>query len=320
MLGPLSDAGQIAFGTAPLQAGALLDCACLLAAILYWRRRVPKVLSSIVLFLSGVCPASAQWQRMEMDPKGGLGNSVSNTPQSLQFYLTPSPDRDPSNSLCLGCKIANGRIVSLSDYGVKASKQLIGEECGRNIFQIELSFEVKKGSVADQMRHEWEEEYKKLGQKTSDQSVPPIEWKSVVMQFSKDEYKELYLIIDEGNYVRPLSEARLLTVGGIRILGTNDPVNGNGGQCAEGYWVLDAEGPWLLDFTAVHRDLEKLILPDAIVPQTGCWALSIQNGEVRSPVQLKNAECHACGYIGTAVVSFRIEGHSAVPLSSSFKQ
>ena len=210
--------------------------------------------------------------------------------------------------------------MSLSDYRVKTSKQLIGEDFGRSIFQIELSFEVKKGSVADQMRHEWEEQYKGLGQKTSDQNVLPIEWKSVVMQFSKDEYKELYLIIDEGNYVRPLSEARLLTVGGVRILGTNDPVDGNGGQCTEGYWVLDAEGPWLLDFTAVHQDIERLIPPDAIVPQMDCWALSIEKAEVRSPVQLKNAECHACGYIGTAVVSFRIEGHRAVPLSSSFKQ
>ena len=85
-------------------------------------------------------PPSAQWQRIEMDAKGGLGKSVPTVPHALQFYLTASPDRDPSNSLCLGCKTANGRAVSLNDYAIKTSKQLVGEAFGRAIYQIELSF------------------------------------------------------------------------------------------------------------------------------------------------------------------------------------
>lgn len=255
-----------------------------------------------------------------MDSKGGLGNSVPSPPQPLQFYLAPSPDRDPSNSLCLGCKDKNGQMVSLNDFAVKASKQEIGESFGKKIFQIELSFDVKKGSVVEQMHREWKEEDRREGQNVSFDNLPPVEWKSIVMESSPDMYKELYLIINEGAYDRPLSEARLLTVGGVRLLATNDPVEGNRGLCTEGYWVLQPEGPWLLDFTAVHQEIERLIPRDATAPQTGCWALSIDKAEVRSPIQLKGAECHACGYIGTAVVNFKIDGHRAVPGIASFEQ
>lgn len=264
--------------------------------------------------------ASGQWQRVAMDPKGGLGKSAPSVPHALEFYLTASPDRDPSNSLCLGCKTANGQAVSLNDYAIKTSKQLVGEAFGRAIYQIELSFEVRKGSVVEQMNHEWEEKLKEQGKDVSFQNLPPVEWKSIVMQSSADTYKELYFLIDEETYVQPLSEARLLTVGSARVLATTDPANGNGGQCTEGYWVLEPEGPWLLDFAAVHREIARLIPKDATAPQTGCWALSMEKTEVRSPIQLKNAECHACGYIGTAVVHFKVEAHRAVPVSSSFEQ
>jgi len=100
---------------------------------------------------------------------------------------------------------------------------------------------------------------------------------------------------------------------------TNDPVDGNGGFCMEGYWVLQADGPWLLDFTAVHQEIARVIPRDATAPQTGCWALSIDNAEVRSAIQLKGAECRACGYVGTAFVHFKVKDHRAVPVSSSFE-
>lgn len=279
-----------------------------------------KALWIAVLFFLGAWPASAQWQRIEMDAKGGLGKPVTSIPHPLEFYLTASPDRDPSNGLCLGCKIANGQAVSLNDYSIKTSKQLVGEAFGRAIYQIELSFEVKTGSVVEQMRQEWEEKDKAQGRDVSFQDLPPVQWKSIVMQSSVDAYRELYLLIDEQTYVEPLSNARLLTVGSARILATTDPSAGNGGLCTEGYWVLEPEGPWLLDFTPVHLEIAKLIPPDAIAPQMGCWALSMEEAEVKSLVQLKSAECHACGYVGTAVVHFKVEGHRAVPVSSHFDQ
>jgi hypothetical protein len=231
----------------------------------------------------------------------------------------PSSDRDPSNSLCLGCKVKDGRAVSLSDFDVESSKQLLGESFGKKIFQIELSFAVKKRSVVERLHREWEQENIQEGQNVSFDSLPPAEWKSIVMESSPDMYKELYLIIDEGTYVRPLGEARLLTVGDVRLLAANDPGDGNGGFCTEGYWVLRPDGPWLLDFTAVHQEIDRVIPRDATAPQTGCWALSIDNAEVRSPIQLKGAECRACGYVGTAVVHFKVKDHGAVPVSSSFE-
>ena len=142
-------------------------------------------------------PPSGQWQRIEMDAKGGLGKSVPSVPHALQFYLTASPDRDPSNILCLGCKTANGQAVSLNDYAIKTSKQLVGEAFGRAIYQIELSFEVKKGSVVEQMRHEWEEKYQEEGNGVSFQNLLPVKWKSIVTQSSADTYKELYLLVNE---------------------------------------------------------------------------------------------------------------------------
>jgi hypothetical protein len=153
-------------------------------------------------------PASAQWQRIERDAKGGLGNSIRSAPHPLQFYLTPSPDRDPSNCLCLGCEVKDGQAVSLRDFAVENSKQVLGESFGQKIFQIEFSFDVKKGPAAERLHREWEQEGRRESQNVSFDNLPPVEWKSIVMESSPDMYKEIYLIINEGNYVRPLSEAR----------------------------------------------------------------------------------------------------------------
>ncbi len=56
---------------------------------------VHKTLLSVALLLFAMCPASAQWQRIEMDAKGGVGNSVLSAPHPLPFYLMPSSDSRP---------------------------------------------------------------------------------------------------------------------------------------------------------------------------------------------------------------------------------
>jgi hypothetical protein len=71
--------------------------------------------------------------------------------------------------------------VSLSDFDVESSKQLLGESFGKKIFQIELSFAVKKGSVVERLHREWQQENKQEGQNVSFDSLPPAEWKSIVM-------------------------------------------------------------------------------------------------------------------------------------------
>src|SRR5215469_6975043 len=82
-----------------------------------------RALSNVALLLFGLCSATAQWQRIEIDAKGGLGKSVQCSPHPLQFYLTPSPDQDPSNSLCLGCKVGTGQAISLENFVVHTSSK-----------------------------------------------------------------------------------------------------------------------------------------------------------------------------------------------------
>ena len=162
------------------------------------RMRKPKALVSAVLLLLAACPASAQWERLVGENKGRLLEPPArSTPHALQFYLTPSPDRDPGNSLCLGCKASGGQKVSLRDYEVETSTQVVGEPFGKKILQIELSFHVKKGSVAEQLQREWEEHEPRGGQNLSFSDIPPVQWKSIVMESSADVYNELYFIIDD---------------------------------------------------------------------------------------------------------------------------
>ena len=281
-------------------------------------RSMLKMLVSAVLLLLGICPAQAQWQRIEMDAKGGIATSDRDSPHPMTFYLTPSAERDASGSLCLRCKANNGQQVSLQDYAVETSEHIVGQSFGRTIFEIRLSFHVKGGSVAQQLRREWSEKAG-FAETMSSDDLPMAEWKSIVMQSSADMYRELYLIINEGQYDEPLSKAHLLTVGSDQLLATNDRVSGNGGSCTEGYWVLKPDGPWLLDFSAVHKAIEKMTPSNATAVQTGCWALSMQKLEVRSPVQLVGVRCRTCDFLGTAVVRFKIDGHRAVPVSSLFE-
>jgi hypothetical protein len=266
------------------------------------------------------CPAFAQWERLAWDNKGTTdGAATRSVPHPLQFYLTPSLDRDSGNILCLGCKTKSGRQVTLQDYAVEATQQPVGESAGRKIFQIVLTFHVKDGSAVQQMHREWEE--KEInGLKVSLENVPPVQWKSIVMQSSQDAYSELYFIVDDGVYVRPLSTARLLTVGNSRLLATNDSIDGTGGQCTEAYWVLQTDGPWLLDFTPVHEAISKLMPEHSVAMQMGCWALSLDKTEVRSPIQDAAAKCHVYGLLGTAVVDFKIDGHRAVPVKAFFQR
>ena len=83
--------------------------------------------------------------------------------------------------------------------------------------------------------------------------------------------------------------------------------------------MLRADGPWQLDFSPVHKEIARIVTGDAQAMQMGCWAMSIDKETISAPVQLKNADCHACGWVGTAEVHFKIEGHEAVPVTAKFK-
>jgi hypothetical protein len=281
---------------------------------------MPRIAAIVALLVFTVAPVLAQWERVAGGPPQTRAARVLNTPHPLRYFLTFSLERYSDNSLCLGCKTADGQKVTLGDYAVEATQYQVGQSFGRKIIEIELTFHLKNGSVMQRLRREWTARESTAGREMSFEDIPPVKWKSIMMESSANSYRELYFIIDEpGTYVRPLEHARLIHAGGAQILATTDAVDGNGHQCTEGYWVLQPDGPWLLDFTPVRKEIAKISPPNAGAAQIGCWALNIEKLEVRTPVQDKSAECHACGWLGTAIVHFKIDGHSAVPVSSSFE-
>jgi len=275
----------------------------------------------VIMLMFAVLPAVGQWERVAGGPPQNKTAQLANTPpRPLAYFLAFSPERYTDNSLCLGCKTSDGQKVSIADYVVKPSERYIGESFGRKIVEIVLTFDVKPGSAMWRLRREWEAQYRAEVRKGSLEELPPVEWKSVVMESASERYRELYFIIDEpGIYDRPMEHPRIVDTGGVPVLAVADRFSGNGGMCTEGYWVLRRDGPWLLDFSPVRKTIASISPPNATAPQIGCWALSIEKLEVNAPVQKNDAKCHACEWLGTAIVDFRIETNRAVPVSSRFK-
>jgi len=265
--------------------------------------------------------AHAQWERMQEDwsGEGGIGETISRQSPAhpLEFYLTPSAERDFDHSLCLGCDAGGGHRTELQDFSIQTSKRVIGQYRGGKILQIALSF---RYSPAAQERFREEAAREHSGGDTSPDGFknPFCEWKSIIVEDSPGLYRELYFLIDSGTWIRPLSEARLVTAGDAHVIETVDPFSFNMGGCTEGYWVLEPAGPQLIDFSAVHAELKRVVPPDAAPDDRGCDALAMDKLLVSSPVRSKHPDCETCGYVGTATVHFRLDGNRAIPVSSSF--
>jgi hypothetical protein len=70
----------------------------------------------------------------------------------------------------------------------------------------------------------------------------------------------------------------------------------------------------LIDFSAVDKEMKKLIPPGTtVVPSCP----SLATGEFEMSAWVKG-NCGACD-LGTAVVHFKLDGHCAIPVSSSFE-
>jgi hypothetical protein len=201
----------------------------------------------------------------------------------------------------------------LKDFVVEASQHPLGISFGRKIIEIVLSFRMGP----ELMKIHAEEAARESGDPGRVYSYPdsyytPVAmWNSIIMESSANEYQELYLLVDVGVFVRHLSYASLLTIEGSHILGIAEFLQGNGGVCWQRYWVLDRDGPWLIDFSAVDKEMEKMIPPDATVVPS-CPALA--NGELEMSNWIEE-KCPTCDG-RTAVVRFRLDGHRAIPVSS----
>lgn len=283
-----------------------------------------KILACFALLLLSASSSYGQWERVVVsrtDEGGFASNVLHGSLHPLQYYLTPSPERDHSNSLCLGCPVAiNSRKTALQDYAVESSQRVLGEPFGRKVIEVVLSFRLGP----ELMKINAEEAARVNGHPGKVYSYPesyytPVaRWKSIIAESSANQYQELYLLINTWDLDQPLSKASLFTAGGAQILATVDHLPGNGAFCEDSYWAVVQEGPRLIDFSAVDNEIKRLTPPNALSRETRCWALSMQKLEVRAAIQEKDAPCTRCD-LGTAVVHFRLDGHRAIPVSSSFE-
>lgn len=286
---------------------------------------MPRILPCFALLLLSASSSYAQWERVVVSGtnEGGFAsNVVQGSPHPLQYFLRPSPERDPSNSLCLGCPVAtvNRRKTTLQDYAVESSQRVLGESFGRKVIEVVLSFRMGP----ELMKINAEEAARQTGDPGRVYSYPdsyytPVaRWKSIIMESSANQYQELYLLINTWELDQPLSKASLFTAGGAQILTTVEYLPGNGAFCEDSYWVLEQSGPRLIDFSSVDNEIKRLTPPGALCRESRCWALSMEKLEVRAAIQEKDAPCTRCD-LGTAVVCFRLDGHRAIPVESHFE-
>jgi hypothetical protein len=285
---------------------------------------MPRNLISVVLLLLGTCPVYAQWERIEVYWTGetGVHRTVSRqgSPHPLQFYLEPSAERDPSNSLCLGCELdAHGQRIKLEDFDVEKSQRILGRPFGKQILEIVLTF--RAGSAMQKTNREEAAREHSVGDTSPNAFDKPLaEWKSIVIQDSEDSYRELYLLVSSGTWNRSQSKASVLTAGGEQVLETIDDSSMVPDTCfSDGRWLLKPSGPRLIDFSAVEKDMFRRI-PQGSEPVggLGCGAIAMEKLEMSSLIQKKNAGCKVCGYLGTETIRFRLEGPRAMPVSVSF--
>jgi hypothetical protein len=279
-----------------------------------------RLLAFAVLAAAITIDAQAQWERIQVDWTGESGiretTSRRGSAYPLQFYLTPSAERNFDHSLCLGCE-RYGHRLTLDDFTVETSQHEIGEYRGRKIVEIVLSFRIAP-AMQQIYRKEAALEHSGADESPEAYETPVSVWKSIVMETSIGNYRELYFLIDGGTWTRPLSTARVLTVGSAQVLVNVDGFNTREADaCTDGYWFLEPAGPSLIDFSAVQKEVEKVVPPDALALGKRCSGLAIDKLLLSSTVQRKNA-CHSCDYLGTAEVHFRLDGNRAVPVSSSF--
>lgn len=272
-----------------------------------------------ILFLVWSQVAHAQWEHIQAYWEGedGIHQIVTrNTPEhSLDFFLTPSEERDSTHSLCLGCD-NSGHRVGLSDFKIETSQRTVGQYQGKDILQIILTFRL---SPAIEQLYAKQAGAEHPGEAVSSQaSEKPVSvWKSIIMETSPKMYRELYFLVDSGTWIEPLSNAGLVDAGLSPVMETMDMMNFNAGACTEGYWAMTPSGPWLIDFDPVVKEIARRAPAGMVARQTGCYTLSMEKLQMGSPLQAKSATCNTCT-LGTLVVHFKIDGHTAVPVSSSF--
>jgi hypothetical protein len=241
------------------------------------------------LLLLLAAPLWGQWQRLEISGKGISTGTPAPHPLS---YFTANPFlRDDGGDLCTDCGTPEGRARSAEEFTAVAAPHTLGTLAGFEIVEV-LYRIAKRGEQAK------------------------VRWKSILVKVAPDRYLEIYHL--QAFYiVPPLHPSRIVHVGDEGILATMDGDGGNGGGCFEGYWWFNASGPHALDFSPVVAAISKR-LPAGARFDAGCYALHLDQQEIESGVQKRDAECHACGWIGNVTARFRLNGAVAEPVDVTF--
>ena len=188
------------------------------------------------------------------------------------------------------------------DYRVEQRVTRIGAISGKSVAQIITT--IHEGSRI-------------VSQDGSDNDVPLLQWKSLLVQTGHADYFiEIYRLQAYGYYKR-LNSATIYGAGSDAILRTFDFTGGNGGYCYEGYWWFDKTGPHQVDFSSLRQAVSRAI-PKGSTFTSDCWALHPETNELDSVVQRLDARCHACGFVGNVHAQYKIEQGIAVPVSIRF--
>jgi hypothetical protein len=235
-------------------------------------KNVLRTLSLLVIFVPVI--TQAQWQRII------TGDASSDNPDHPAAhplaYFTRQPFlRAYENSVCNSHDPAD----CANNYKAKVSVRTVGIIEGFEILELTYTF---------------------TPQKDPDNDLPQI-WKSLLVKTGEGSYREIFHLQDyaQSHLTDPpkFEPSRIVRIGTEPVLMTRDSNGGNGGDCYEGYWWFDREGPHALDFAPMTAAISKKIPADAIFTST-CWALNLDRGELKSWVQKRDAKCHACGGLG----------------------
>jgi hypothetical protein len=245
---------------------------------------------------------SPQVQRTVTTAKGSTHDTP--LPHPLSWWTSDPLRLDASGDLMIGDTASDGKVVSARDYRVNQAVLNIGAIAGWRIVQILTTIDPGPRIVSSG----W-----------AGAGAPPTQWKSLLVQDgAADRYIEIYTLQAESGLFVPMKPAAIYDAGPESILGTYDPDTGNGGGCEDGYWWFDKAGVHSVDFSPLEQAI-RAVVPKNSTYATHCWALHPEKAELQSWVQRADAECHACGGLGTVYARYKIERGAATPISVRFE-
>jgi hypothetical protein len=268
--------------------------------IVMWSNAVRRAVGSLLIagvVFGGGAAFGRQLQSKILTEKGETRTVPVSHP--LEWWTRNPLRLDASGDLMVGYAAGGGAPISTQDYTVEQRVSEVGVLAGHRIVQVILT--IHPGSRVIDAGYASAEE--------------PGQWKSLLVQDRPgDHYIEIYGLHYDVGGLMTMNNAAIYGVGPDAVLGTFDPDTGNGGGCADGYWWFDRSGAHEVNFGPLTGAIDKAVPPEGrFTPR--CWVLQPKKLELSSGVQRRDANCHACGWIGKVEARYRIDHGSAVSVS-----